>query len=214
MQEKDIDEIAHSFLFDGVDSNRVKQMISADGVSIKRYAVGEMILKPDSHNMTLGIILSGEADVYKHTTDRSVPINTLSAGDIVGAATLFCGEDDKNVTAVIARSECEVTVIEQGTLKKILLQDEKILENYIGYLVRRIRFLVGRMQTFAEGSAENKLLCFLMNNAKNGVYTAEHGMSELARTLSMGRASLYRAVDDLEKKNIIHREGKNIFIKG
>ncbi|MBQ2387779.1 MAG: winged helix-turn-helix domain-containing protein, partial [Clostridia bacterium] len=35
----------------------------------------------------------------------------------------------------------------------------------------------------------------------------------LSDRLGIGRASLYRALDDFEADGIIHRDGKNIFIK-
>ena len=37
-------------------------------------------------------------------------------------------------------------------------------------------------------------------------------MVELSKRLNMGRASLYRSFEELERQNIISRDGKNIII--
>ena len=38
-------------------------------------------------------------------------------------------------------------------------------------------------------------------------------MSELAQTLGVGRASLYRAFDALEAEEVLRREGRNILVR-
>ena len=84
--------------------------------------------------------------------------------------------------------------------------------NYVRFLSDRIRFLNRKINLLANSSSENSLIGYLLNAAGRfgEEFRLEVSYTELARNLNIGRSSLYRAMDDLEEKNIIKRKGRNI----
>ena len=82
--------------------------------------------------------------------------------------------------------------------------------NVIGNL-----FFAWANKAYTGGSAECRLAMYLLDNQQDGVppkVTLPFGMNKLAELLGIGRASLYRAMETLEKKGIVAREGKCIAI--
>ena len=82
--------------------------------------------------------------------------------------------------------------------------------NVIGNL-----FFAWANKAYTGGSAECRLAMYLLDNQQDGVppkVTLPFGMNKLAELLGIGRASLYRAMETLEKKGIAAREGKCIAI--
>ena len=83
--------------------------------------------------------------------------------------------------------------------------------NYIAFLSDRIRFLNARISVISCSDAENTVLKYLTLSAdENGYAAIPKSMTELASMLGLGRASLYRSLESLEKRGIIIRENSRI----
>lgn len=76
-----------------------------EGVEIKRYGEGEMVIAEGSDGRYFHHILSGRVDVLKNNR----VINTLGANDYFGEFSLFTG--DKTTANVRAAEECEILTI-------------------------------------------------------------------------------------------------------
>ncbi len=65
-----------------------------------------------------------------------------------------------------------------------------------------------------EADCRDKLLSYLSGIYAGGERVRLPGsMSELAQTLGVGRASLYRAFDVLEEEDILRRDGRTILVR-
>ena len=93
---------------------------------------------------------------------------------------------------------------------QLLEREPLVRHNYLRYLAQRIHFLSGRIQSLAQPGAEVKLARYLLCEQQQGVVSLS--AAELARRLSIGRATLYRAFQRLEEDGLIRREGKNVFL--
>lgn len=204
------DVLKNCFLFSDINKEEIIKLLSQDGIEQREYAVNEKLLEYNSSRKELGIIISGEAGVYKPLQSKDIPINIIESDAIYGVAMLFCNESA--ATEIIARQKCRVLIISQNALKNMMQINDKILENYIGYMSDRIHFLVSRVGTLSEVSVESKVLGFLMNNSHNNICFIKQSMTSLAATLGISRASLYRILDVLENKGLILREDKTIKI--
>jgi DNA-binding MarR family transcriptional regulator len=90
----------------------------------------------------------------------------------------------------------------------MLRADFRLAENYIRYLTRRIYFLNDRIEELICPSTDQRVLLYLTQNAEDGRFTL--AMTTLAQSLSISRASLYRALDKLEAAGRIRRDGRTI----
>ncbi|MDD4773595.1 MAG: helix-turn-helix domain-containing protein, partial [Eubacteriales bacterium] len=77
----------------------------------------------------------------------------------------------------------------------------------------RIRFLNDKIASFTSGTAESRLARYIENlREEDGCVILPTGLRQLADSLDISRASLYRAFDTLESLGCIKRDGRKIAI--
>ncbi len=199
----------HCFLFDGLSESQEKSIYNDFGefVTIKR---GAELYKFGM----LGILKSGKATIKRLSdTGNLVNMRSLNECELFGAASVF-GQWKEGSSSIIADSTCEVIYISEVNFRNIITSYPTVAIKYIEYLSDKIRFLNRKIDTFSAKTTEQKLYEFLLSNADNkNQVKLKFGMSELARRLNVGRTSLYRDIDSLEKCGLIMRDGQNFEIK-
>ncbi len=143
---------------------------------------------------------SGGGNAPDTNEDRRPPVvmRRLTAGEVFGAAALY-GEVDAYVTDIVADTDATVLFLSQEELSVLFRRWPTTAENYIAFLSDRIRVLNQRIESFTAGSAEERLYGWLLSHRRaDNVTVSPISMTELARTLDIGRSSLYRALDALE----------------
>lgn len=161
----------------------------------------------------IGFLISGSAAVKRCSKDRQVTMRNLKSGDIFGSASLF-GEWEKDLSSITACEKSDVCYLSEVDFKALVSEIPQIALNYIAFLSDRIRFLNRKIDAFTAGSTESKLYEFLQGlPSQNGVIVMDFGMAELARRLKIGRTSLYRGLEALEKSGLIERNGHIFTLK-
>lgn len=194
------------FLFDGLTENELNLIKNKFSKKIK-YQYGDEMYRCGQ----IGILTTGKGRIIrKNDIGISVTMRNISAGDIFGMASVF-GEWQENFSSITAATVCEVVYISENNLKQIFSEYPQTAINYIQFLSDRIRFLNRKIDTFSADSSDEKLFEFLLSNVDSDNYVSlDYGMAELARRLKIGRSSLYRSIEALEKNNLISRD-KNKF---
>lgn len=167
---------------------------------------GETVYDRHRFRRCLGIVLQGRIQVRKD----SLLMSTLLEGDVFGAAALFNGSPDFPTT-MTALAPCQVLLIPQGDVRRMLWECPAFAEDYVTYLSQRIQFLSARLGTVSAGSAEGKLAQYLLG-ADGGCGEVSVSATRLSALIGVGRATLYRAFETLEQEGAISREGKIIHI--
>ena len=85
-------------------------------------------------------------------------------------------------------------------------------ENYLRYLAQRIRFLSAKVDALSAGTGGKKLSDFLIRGSGESGVVKVRSMTELASSLGIARASLYRELDKLSEAGIIEKSGKTITV--
>lgn len=196
--------LSRHWLFDGVDAAALKRLLS--GSEQLGVARGETIYTPHHFRRCLGVLLSGRVRVSKET----LVVSTLSAGDLFGAAALFTDSEDY-ATTLTALTDCSLVLMPQAGVTGLLRESPVFAEHYVRYLSGRIQFLSGRLDAVSAGTAERKLGQYLLSNAdEEGRITLS--ATQLSARIGVGRATLYRAFETLERDGAIQRQGKSIRI--
>ena len=187
-------------LFQGVGKDSVKLLF--DESEERSFKKGEdLTLLPPS----LCLILKGRVTVRGRGAEGKVTLNTITEKGVFGAARLFGGFG--NVSSVRTADKCEMLVIGQDTVEKLIREDAGFSLAYITFLSDRIRFLNSKIADFTSGNTENKLARFLLSKAEgDGEIKLGTSMARLSAALDVSRASLYRAFDSLEKKGLVSRK--------
>ena len=199
-----LEALSGHWMFSGVERGALTALLErAEELYVPR---GEIIYTPHRFRRCLGVLLSGRVRVSKD----ALVVSVLQAGDVFGAAALFTGSEDY-ATTLTALSDCALVLLPQEGVARLLRESSDFAENYVCYLSGRIQFLSGRLDTLSAGSAEGKLAQYLLSAAdETGRVTIP--AAQLSARVGIGRATLYRAFEGLERNGAILREGKVIQI--
>ena len=144
---------------------------------------GEAIYTPYQFRRCLGLLLSGRVQVTKDM----LLVSHLGAGDLFGAAALFTDNQDY-ATTLTALTPCRLVLFPQDGVERLVEESSRFALNYIRYLAQYLLSAVGDEEQVAISA------------------------TQLSARIGVGRATLYRAFEALEREGAIAREGKVIRI--
>ncbi|MBP5289449.1 MAG: Crp/Fnr family transcriptional regulator [Clostridia bacterium] len=197
--------LAASPLFARIPRGELEEIVSAGRREV--FEDGDVIPAVTQDGRRLGVVTAGTVLVLGA---GGVPLNRIPPSGLFGAAALF-GNGAGAPTKLVARKKVSVLFFTESQVEK-LTDDPRIRKNLFAFLCDRIRFLNRKVATFSAADASEKLMIALRERARDGMVTVEGSLAQLARSLGLGRASLYRAMDRLEEKGVIRRRGRTIEI--
>ncbi|MGI5970263.1 MAG: Crp/Fnr family transcriptional regulator [Oscillospiraceae bacterium] len=211
----DILLLSETFLFKDAEDDLLPT-VTDPLCSISRFKPGEIIFDTQNFRRSLAFVLSGKVAVTKDTGGRKrLLMSVLRPGDVFGAAALFC-EAETYVTTLTSVGPSRVLFLPDRLLRRLLLFSPVAAENYLRYLSGRIRFLSERIDSLAAPDGPGKLSAWLRAHAEpdgeGWIVDVGQSWSSLASSVGLSRASLYRALDALEEKNVLKRDGYEIKI--
>ena len=206
MKDNELAVLSRSSLFTGIPASSLTAVLGEAG-RVERFAEKDEISVAVKGERRLGIVLSGEVAVIGA---GGVPLNRIPQSGTFGAAALF-GNGAGAPTRLTAKKPSTVFFLTEREVER-LTDDPVIRRNLLSFLCDRIRFLNRKVATFSAAGAAEKVALYLAEQARDGRVTVEGGLAQLARTLDLGRASLYRALDRLEEEGTIRRRGRAIEI--
>lgn len=155
-------------------------------------------------------VLSGTAAVYSADETHPLLIRYLEPGDIFGVAALYAGATE--ISRIEAKSDLRLLSVPQPVIHELMTANEAFLTAYLTFLSDRIAFLNGKIACIGAGSAERKLASWLIGHGESDDFDLPVSISDLAKLLDLGRASLYRAFDALSDRGCIVKNGSHITI--
>jgi CRP-like cAMP-binding protein len=208
------DILSKTFLFCGVESGSILAAFRSPECTCMAFESGEAVYTRRVYHRSLGVVLAGRLKAVKAAPEGSaVVLNTFSSGNVFGAASLF-NSTQQYVSDIYAMRRSRVLFLPQELLQELFRKEPAVAENYIAFLSGRICFLNRCIDHYTGGSAKSRLFAYLASlpALAEEPETVEMpcSMTRLADMLGIGRASLYRAFDELEMENKIRREGRKI----
>jgi CRP-like cAMP-binding protein len=143
--------------------------------------------------------------VFSADEKSRIILRDMMEGETFGAAALF-GANELYVSKICARTPCAVTFISEESLRDLFSKYPECSVNYISFLSSKIRYLNSKIAELSLPNAEMRVLEHIRKNAQDGKLRAG-SMSAIAKKLNIGRSSLYRALDSLEKDGYIFKNG-------
>ena len=198
------------FLFTGLSDDEFKSAEALCGFYTREFASGETVYTETQFERSLCYITKGRVRVYKKSEGHSTLLNTIEAGGAFGVAVAFSAEQ-KYPTLIVAKERTEVIFIPKDNLESLFCEYPKTAINYIHFLSDRIRFLNDKIDSFTKGSAREKVVKFILDKSKisDSSHILVKNMSQLASSLGIARASLYRILSDLsEQKTVTYTQSE------
>lgn len=197
----------HCFLFQSLSDDErqtIFQTLTADC-----FQKGEIIYSQHHFRHSLGILVEGAATVLK---GNGTLLNLLEPGNCFGAAALFAPAEEY-VTTVTARKVCRIVFLSSDKLTQLFEAHPNMALDYISFLSGRIQFLNRKIDSFTTPSAETAVWQWITFHADpTGIVRVDGGFARLAKELSIGRATLYRSLAQLEQEGRILKNGAEIRI--
>lgn len=209
-----LESLSQTFLFENISADAIDSATPfLSACRVLTFSNGQIIQNARSPIDGLAILCAGEAGVLSDSSDKAVPLRTIPVGGVFGAASLYSSES-RYETVVRAVGECTLLLIPADAVKRLIACHPILAENYIRFLSDRICFLNRKITAFTVDSAEAKLAVYLSELPRDahGDAVLPVSFSELADSLGMGRASLYRALAKFEETGILLRKGKKLRI--
>ncbi len=195
-------------LFSGFEAGEIEAFLHGIGAYRESFPSGEEIRLEKDGTTRMGILLSGGLKILSPSDDTI--LNRLEPSSLFGVSCLY---GEKSAETVIIASKASTVLFLSGEDSQVLWENRALRKNLISFLTDRIRFLNRKIASFTAHSSEEKLLCYLQQNAdENGRITLTRSYSELARALHLGRASLYRAMEKLESRGVMTRDKKALLL--
>lgn len=195
------------FLFNGLTEAQIHKIISSLP-ECGHCKKGTEIYNNNKFEKAMVIILSGKAEAF----DDNLLKKSFGEGDAFGVAALF-GNEISYISRIVTKSECTVQYISEDMLNEMFAEYPITAVNYITFLSDKIRLLNKKIRLFTCKSAAARLYQYLTENADNNNTVRINNMSKLAKLTSIGRTSLYRAVNELIDAGMIEKCGSEFIIK-
>ncbi len=197
-------------LLAGVEPALLDALAEREQGHCHKYASGEEISSGKDFARGLGLVVRGAVEVYAPGSNRRVLLNVIGEGGMYGASTLY-NPREGFVTQLVARGATTVFFLGEADVLALFRESPRALENYLGFVARRICFLNRKLEAVTAPGAEGKLMAYLLQNGQSGRVEVA-SFTQLALLLGIGRASLYRAVERLEQEGVLRREGKTLLL--
>lgn len=195
-------------LFRGLQRESVRCLLEEAGSREIAYEKGDFLVRSGETPEGLLILLEGRAQVRK----GELVLRELSPGDLTGVSALF-GEEARMETDITAAGRLKLLFLPRTAVAKALARDPLFAQNYIAFLSSRIRFLNGLIGRFSGGDVTERTLYYLLEQAKIQGPSFPFSPTRAAAELGVGRASLYRALDQLKGEGFLEREKGRIIVK-
>ena len=173
------------------------------------FKKGDVVYNSHQFKDAIGYIIKGSAYATSDNKNET-HLKTFSKGMSFGAAALF-GGNDNYVSTITAKTDLEVLFVTENELRILFENYPQTAINYITFLSEKVRFLNKKLNVVSCSGAENTVYKYLTSLANhNGEIENFKNMTLVSKTLGISRASLYRALSDLEKNGYIIKENNNI----
>lgn len=161
------------------------------------------------YSTMLGVVLKGSLQILSSDAERPIVLRTVQSGQVFGAASLFL--QNEPLSQLTAQNDCTLFFLSRAAIRELLHADSTFLDAYLCFLAERVNFLNAKIRCFTAGSAERRLALWLAEHEENIPFPTA-SLTALAKTLDIGRASLYRALEKMESESLILRHGREITV--
>lgn len=147
--------------------------------------------------------LSAQSEI---TENKRVVISRLEEGAIFGISNLFI--EDNLKTVLECEKDAKLFLVSKELFKRKLLENTAAIEYYAKTMNEKLQFLLSRIERLSLPSARLKVAYAL----RDGLFLENSNRDEIAASLAISRASLFRELYFFSDMNIIRRDGNNISI--
>ncbi len=193
---------------------RSDQYLSATPHRLRKYSAGSLIAQNGEVVSSLMVVVSGT--VKGEMVDYSgkvIKIEDVPAPGSLAAAFMFGGRNVFPVN-VVSVSDSEILSILKVDFLRLLVENEKILVNFLNLISNRSQFLSEKIKFLNFKTIKGKLAQYILQKASAGQSEIVFDMTQndMAEFFGVARPSIARAIGELEDDGLIITKGRNVRI--
>ena len=199
-------EIEKNLLFQGIEPDRVKELIELMDGNIKKYSKGEVIYESGNYINKFAIVISGEVLIERYDENGNrVIFSKIEEGGHFGDSYVFLKEIPIMID-VVAGKDTEVLFIDILKLYEIKLEDNRILLNITKILAKKNVVLSKKIIHSSSKTIRGKITSYLreqriMNKSKK--FKIKYNRQILSEYLNCDRSQLSKELSKMKKEGII-----------
>lgn len=210
MDDKYIPALLKCELFADIDKNKIKLLLSCLEPSVQVYTKNDFIVQTGEMLDGLGIILKGEASVFKDSlSGNRMLIKNISAGEMFGEVALFA---NKNEWPAIVQAKSPLTVCyisKERMLGRCASNCEwhnSMIKNMLEIVSKRAMMLHKKLDYISIKTMRSKLCTYIYEQylkCKKHTIILPVNRSQLAEYLNVSRPSMSRELARMKDEGII-----------
>lgn len=203
-------QLQKSHLFHFMKEKDLRNIIEASG-SHAEYKTGESLFFEGEDGNYFFIIISGKVRISRMSEEGKVTVlKVMQSGDSFAEVILF-GENKYPATAK-ALKNTSVLRIEKKSFKK-LLRNSEISEAFIFNLIKKLKFLVTKVELFSNAEVSDRFYHFIeAYYGRSEVINLSESKKEIAEEIGTVPETFSRMINKLKKNGIILSWSKNQLI--
>ena len=206
-----IENLKDIFLFHGLDKKDAEDLTKNVEIEVCDYHRGDLIFTPQSYSPKIGFVFEGECEVRCKTTDGKTILNLIKVGESFGILAAL-GEKEFP-TEIYAKRNSKIGFIRSKDLIRLIEESGTVAMNVIKFLAGRVSFLNRKLNTVTKNSVEKKLASYIYSRYRSeNTLSIPFNLKKCSESISAGRASVYRSLENLKSKGYISAENKKINI--
>lgn len=204
-------------LFRDISDEELVPMLGCLGASIDEYHKNEAIFSEGDTARTLGIILSGTVQIEQvdYYGNRNI-VASIGEGQVFGE-TFACARVEAMPVDVIARSDCEVMLVDVGRITKSCANacsfHSTVIYNLMQIVADKNLMLHRKIEITSKRSTREKLMTYLFYESKragSASFEVPYDRQALADYLDVDRSGLSAEISKLRREGVLESD-KNRF---
>jgi len=177
----------------------------------KKLEKREILFHEGDRGTAIYILVDGNVQLYKTTPDgREIVIKTVQPGEIFGEVILF--EEEKYPVSAVSLKKSTVFMMPKMQFS-CLLDNPSFRDEFMGSMMRKMRYLTQQIQYITLHDVEERLLRFLANHyGMNTTLKVALSKKDVAAAINTTPETLSRILMRLKESDRLIWEGKSITI--
>lgn len=208
--EKNIEKIYDNQLFNGLETDEIKQIFSCSKAKIEIFEDGQTVFLKDDVIRNLGIVLEGEFNLISQKYNGTrVIVTTLEENDLFGEALIF-STAKLSPYDLVSSGQSKALFIPKSFLNTVCPEacnfHNKLISNMLGILSDKITMLNNKMKILNAETIKSKISIYLLsiyNKTNKLTFDMPLKRQELSEFLGVTRPSLSREFSNMQKDGII-----------
>ncbi|OHD66472.1 MAG: hypothetical protein A2176_03765 [Spirochaetes bacterium RBG_13_51_14] len=199
--------LKNSELFNGMSDAAFKK-ITAMG-SLKKIHQNSMIFLEGEKGSSFYVLIEGSVRLFKSAPDgREVTVKLAAPGEIFAEVILF--EKDHYPVSATAVADSRLFAMNRASFNS-LLENASFRNEFISVLMKKQRYLAGRILYLAAFDVEERFFRFLADRyGRRNSYTIDISKKDLASAIGTIPETFSRLIQRLTQRGIIRWEGDTL----